>query len=568
MSYVDKIKKYGVEYDIHDARADYNNLVDTVNQAINDGDIQGGNNIISADGILYDNNIGEWKSSITESQFQFLKAADGFYIGDSEKTYYIKTYERDTGIGFTYPEGPDCYSVDIYLDGDYYTVEHHYYNIPTSNSISDRFLSKNNPVAVGYLNINYNNTSKNTIYGSANVAVGSGNNISNNSGNVAIGSRNSILQSNSCIAFGLLNDINRASYSMAQGEGCKIYNGINNAFAQGYYTSAYSTGSHSEGKGYISRTVDKSNASNTSFYTSDQVYRAVVYSGTSNIYPIYEYNWDTKNSKWLVNTPYMSSPSSWTGNWISGLASGMYSHSEGENCIAIGNGAHAEGLETLAEGDYSHSEGYWTTAVCAYQHVFGRYNIPDQYWTTYGYKKADNYIEIVGNGNANEKDIVYSNARALDWDGNEYLKGKLYFDCYFSGGDKPNIKKEAAAKGEPLSYSSATWKDLNSTEQSEKQCQYPFEGPGIYTIELCDNEQNGRVYTTTLIVPINYLDTCFKTFYSTPIIANNTGCLRLYPVIDGNSITSMYLTWANIEFPFEISKIRIIKIATLPQTIL
>ena len=42
MSYVDKIKKYGVEYDIHDIRADYNNLVGTVNQAINNGDINVG----------------------------------------------------------------------------------------------------------------------------------------------------------------------------------------------------------------------------------------------------------------------------------------------------------------------------------------------------------------------------------------------------------------------------------------------------------------------------------------------------------------------------------------------
>ena len=49
MSYVDKIKKYGVEYDIHDTRADYNNLVGTVNQAINDGDINVGadyNNLV------------------------------------------------------------------------------------------------------------------------------------------------------------------------------------------------------------------------------------------------------------------------------------------------------------------------------------------------------------------------------------------------------------------------------------------------------------------------------------------------------------------------------------------
>ena len=37
-----------------------------------------------------------------------------------------------------------------------------------------------------------------------------------------------------------------------------------------------------------------------------------------------------------------------------------------------------------------------------------------------------NYAEIIGNGTAND---ARSNARALDWEGNEYLKGDLYVGC-------------------------------------------------------------------------------------------------------------------------------------------
>lgn len=36
-----------------------------------------------------------------------------------------------------------------------------------------------------------------------------------------------------------------------------------------------------------------------------------------------------------------------------------------------------------------------------------------------------NYAEIVGNGASGAQ----SNARALDWDGNEYLKGDIYINA-------------------------------------------------------------------------------------------------------------------------------------------
>ena len=129
-------------------------------------------------------------------------------------------------------------------------------------------------------------------------------------------------------------------------------------------------------------------------------------------------------------------------------ASGMFSHAEGANTTAIGASAHAEGFETAARGPrshaegegtqatasgshtegnhtqargvYSHAEGNYTIANHASQHVFGEYNIADP--ASGSAEIRGTYVEIVGNGTG---DNTKSNARTLDWDGNEVLAGKL-----------------------------------------------------------------------------------------------------------------------------------------------
>ena len=53
-------------------------------------------------------------------------------------------------------------------------------------------------------------------------------------------------------------------------------------------------------------------------------------------------------------------------------------------------------------------------------HVFGKYNIVDP--STASIDENGTYIEIVGNGAAAN---VRSNARTLDWNGNEWLAGDL-----------------------------------------------------------------------------------------------------------------------------------------------
>ena len=167
-------------------------------------------------------------------------------------------------------------------------------------------------------------------------------------------------------------------------------------------------------------------------------------------------------------------------------ASGDYSHAEGSSTKSVGSSSHAEGSITEASGpmshaegyvthaigESSHAEGYETYAIGLVEHVSGQYNVKDSapawvsgtnysvgdlvskevsienydgdeigtrtviyrcntnnsdvefdalHWDEYG-----QYLEVVGNGTT---ESLRSNARALDWDGNERLKGNLYVGC-------------------------------------------------------------------------------------------------------------------------------------------
>lgn len=101
-------------------------------------------------------------------------------------------------------------------------------------------------------------------------------------------------------------------------------------------------------------------------------------------------------------------------------ASGEYSHAEGVGTTASGYASHAEGGQTTASGYHSHAEGYYTIANHNSQHVFGQYNIADPSDASANVRGT--YIEIVGNGTVFS---TRSNARTLDWSGNEVLAGKL-----------------------------------------------------------------------------------------------------------------------------------------------
>lgn len=105
-------------------------------------------------------------------------------------------------------------------------------------------------------------------------------------------------------------------------------------------------------------------------------------------------------------------------------ATGYASYAEGYQTQSTNYFSHAEGSNTVASGGCSHASGYGTVANHNTQFVFGQYNIADISTAT-GVENG-NYIEIVGNGTNNSN---RSNARALDWSGNEYLAGNVYVNC-------------------------------------------------------------------------------------------------------------------------------------------
>lgn len=85
----------------------------------------------------------------------------------------------------------------------------------------------------------------------------------------------------------------------------------------------------------------------------------------------------------------------------------------------IGNKSFAFGNNVKADGAYSSAKGEGTQATHRSQQVFGEYNIADPSSNTNNNRGT--YVEIVGNGTSSTN----SNARTLDWDGNEWLAGNL-----------------------------------------------------------------------------------------------------------------------------------------------
>ena len=102
------------------------------------------------------------------------------------------------------------------------------------------------------------------------------------------------------------------------------------------------------------------------------------------------------------------------------VASGDRSHAEGRATEAGGVASHAEGYDTTASGNQSHAEGKGTIAKHLSQHVFGEYNVEDP--DAHDARFRGTYVEIVGNGTGLS---ARSNARTLDWSGNESLAGGL-----------------------------------------------------------------------------------------------------------------------------------------------
>lgn len=135
------------------------------------------------------------------------------------------------------------------------------------------------------------------------------------------------------------------------------------------------------------------------------------------------------NEKALINNPeftgtlyHNKKSGSMTAQSCVTLGDGCESY--GYAAISMGGNCKSKGSYTIAGGYSTESNsfsiagtafGYYTKVYSNYQFVFGKFNISDN---------NNTYVEIVGNGTGLTVGKL-SNARTLDWSGNEWLAGSL-----------------------------------------------------------------------------------------------------------------------------------------------
>lgn len=188
-------------------------------------------------------------------------------------------------------------------------------------------------------------------------------------------------------------------------------------------------------------------------------------------------------------------------------ASGQRSHAEGSETTASGNyGAHSEGGTTTASGDHSHAEGYTSTAsglishaegqgtianhLC--QHVFGSFNVADT--STAAATTRGNYVEIVGKGTA---DNARSNARTLDWSGNEVLAGGLKINGTTDVGEKlPKVNSKTTKSFSATTTMSYTGKSIScpSGKRYLVRAYFRFINTQPLEVVVSTTDQNVNIY--------------------------------------------------------------------------
>ena len=176
-------------------------------------------------------------------------------------------------------------------------------------------------------------------------------------------------------------------YSHAEGH-CTIASG-NQSHAEGYYTEAIGDGSHTEGyctiaSGGYSHAEGHGRGVNV-FVSGDA--SAVSYTFSSSFNSSYAkkgcivknglvyatiIDYDPSTLTFIVDKTL--SDSALSGQVVTiynTIASGEYSHAEGNCTIASGESSHAEGYNTTASGNQSHTEGCYTIAYGENSHAEG-----------------------------------------------------------------------------------------------------------------------------------------------------------------------------------------------------
>jgi hypothetical protein len=193
----------------------------------------------------------------------------------------------------------------------------------------------------------------------------------------------------------------------------------------------------------------------------------------------------------------------------------------GRYCQAYSDYSMAVGYEAKANGDYSVAMGNETSAKGRSQFVFGEYNELDNN----GSKTAKgDYVEIVGNGTGTS---ARSNARTLDWSGNEVLAGSL---------TTTDVVRNAKWDGTNTSLATAIT-SLNST-LSGNIANVSFGNDSITFLNIgkvviCECAIDGHTVTLasntwTYVAPIPSNIPRFL-FLSVPLVNGGTITFRCYP---------------------------------------
>ena len=230
----------------------------------------------------------------------------------------------------------------------------------------------------------------------------------------------------------------KASSYQSHAEGNYTIAGNYNAHAEGSYTYAGSSNAHAEGNYSYARGENSHAEGKTEFFLPNVSFRFYYFSpwvdGSSLVAELSSVPVDLlagDEIQLYYSSDYISTLSpiiltvskvNYTGNqcFIHTNKNSYLASLEGRNVqivkiynTASGDASHAEGISNIASGIAAHAEGYGTKASSNYQHTLGKFNIEDT---------NNTYVEIVGNGTrSNNK----SNARTLDWSGNEVLAGTV-----------------------------------------------------------------------------------------------------------------------------------------------
>ena len=309
--------------------------------------------------------------------------------------------------------------------------------LANSNSGSEDYLTTENPVGIGSLSMN---RKEGSIVGEFSTTLGNNTTASGDYSHAegcdtqAVGDYSHAEGSSVSNSITIIGDANATTYTVSSWNNYldvgKVVSYTNNN------TTIYANITAID-EAILTFTVDKTLSSTALDNVSMTIYNGGIASG------------DYSHSEGNVTTA-SGSGSHAEGNGT--IASGQSSHAEGFNAIASGYGSHAEGYGSeasgsgshaeghaiasgshshaegagTASGDYSHAEGIYTIASGDYSHAEGSYTTASGDYQhvqgKYNIEDANStYAHIVGNGNWNES----SNAHTLDWDGNAWFAGDV-----------------------------------------------------------------------------------------------------------------------------------------------